>query len=179
MPVPRPPTRTVASAGASARTAVVPAPDALVATHGAWLLAWLRVRGASQDLAEDIAQEVLLRLLRNHHRLREPGAVPAWLRVTATDLLARARRRRWPGSLVGEPPAPGPGPDLDPRVASLRVAVAALPDELEEVVLLRYSRSLTYEQIAAVLDVPRGTVQSRLRRAHERLRRALAVSGER
>ncbi len=70
------------------------------------------------------------------------------------------------GSLTSESEAP------DPRLESaldVHEAVRSLPEEFRSVVLLRYVADLSYKEIACVLDLPLGTVQSRLKRALDKL----------
>jgi RNA polymerase sigma-70 factor (ECF subfamily) len=148
-------------------------PAEVVETHGPWLMAWFRVRGASLDEAEELTQEVLVRLLRNLEHIRAERAVTAWLRRAAADLLARHRRRVRPERLSEEPC--DPATPIDGRLEELRMAVAELPTELEEVLLVRYARGLNYEEVAAALGLPRATVQSRLRRAIALLKRRLSA----
>jgi RNA polymerase sigma-70 factor (ECF subfamily) len=71
-------------------------------------------------------------------------------------------------------PAPGPGPaaEVDYRI-DLRAALQALSPDHREVVTLREIDGLSYEEIARVLGVPRGTVESRLHRARAELRERL------
>jgi len=59
------------------------------------------------------------------------------------------------------------------RMERLRGAIAELRDEEKEVFLLRQNGELTYEEIADLLNIPSGTVKTRMRLALERLRRAL------
>ena len=63
--------------------------------------------------------------------------------------------------------------DRRERVAAVRIAIAALDEESREIVVLRDIKGLAYEELAAVLDVPVGTVKSRLHRARAALRRTL------
>ena len=61
---------------------------------------------------------------------------------------------------------------------SVRRAVEGLPPELREVIVLRELEGLTYKEIAAIAEIPQGTVMSRLARARERLRQRLGDSGD-
>ncbi|MEM7205097.1 MAG: RNA polymerase sigma factor [Planctomycetota bacterium] len=155
-----------------------PPGDDAVARHASWLVGWFRARGLLLDEAEDLAQECLLRLLRNRDGLRDPTAAPAWLVRTARDLLRRRPVKRRAGRLDGsERAAPSDESDAgeDSRVLA---AVAELPEQLQQVVLARYTRGLGYDACAEVLGVPRSTVQSRLRRALRKLRAQLSRDKE-
>ncbi|MCK6455282.1 MAG: RNA polymerase sigma factor [Phycisphaerae bacterium] len=87
----------------------------------------------------------------------------------ARGLRDKARRRREYAEVV-DPPAP-PSVEPDPLLRDLvRAAVESLSDALRDVVVLRYWRSLSYEEIAEALDIPLGTVRSRLYLAAKVLR---------
>jgi RNA polymerase sigma-70 factor (ECF subfamily) len=62
--------------------------------------------------------------------------------------------------------------------ASVRTAVEQLPPPLREAIVLREIEGLSYQQIAAVAEIPIGTVMSRLARGREQLQRRLAACGE-
>jgi RNA polymerase sigma factor (sigma-70 family) len=131
--------------------------------------------------AEDAVSTVFLEVWRHRHRvvLHDGSALP-WLYGVATNVcrnLTRSRRRR--GRLLGALPRPEVEPDhadrVDDRVASearmreVLAAVDALPAHEREVLGLVAWAGLTYDQAAAALDVPVGTVRSRLSRARARL----------
>lgn len=63
---------------------------------------------------------------------------------------------------------------VDPRLTRMRDAIAALPAKWSEVLQFRIRQELTYEEIAAVLDIPVGTVRSRLHAAVRRLRQRMS-----
>lgn len=144
--------------------------------HAGWVLGWFRRRFGVQR-AEDLAQDAFLALLRNRHRVRPGGMAPYLLGIVR--LLTRAELRRGPRgpvSLAEEPASPRPRHADDDLVAA---AVLTLPPELEQVIAVHYGQDLSYERTAAVLGVPRATVQSRLRRALRRLHRELTRAGVR
>jgi RNA polymerase sigma-70 factor (ECF subfamily) len=129
-------------------------------------------------LAEEVAQEVFLRLYRDFARIEGPMHLLRWLRRTAThrclDVLRRSRRHRQVPlddvELVA-PRALAP----DPLVArTLRRLVAELPPNARAVVVLRYQEDLDPREISDLLDLPVNTVKSRLQRALGVLRRRLA-----
>lgn len=133
-------------------------------------------RGAAAHEALDVVQETFLRAFRSRASLREPARFRGWIYEIARNVLTDSHRR--PGArpldeslpLASRPSvAPGAGDDA----LALRGAIEALPEDLREVLLLRYYDDLTYEEIADALAVPRPTVQGRLRRAKEVLRHRL------
>jgi RNA polymerase sigma-70 factor (ECF subfamily) len=126
-------------------------------------------------LAQDLAHDAMLRALRYFHAFRGEEARPWLLRIvrnTWVDLRAR-RGADQPLEMAENRPADGPDPEQSAvagdRRRQVARALAALPAEMREVVVLREIQDLSYKQIAAVLDVPVGTVMSRLARAREKL----------
>jgi RNA polymerase sigma-70 factor (ECF subfamily) len=140
------------------------------------LAAWLC---KSDHDAQDVVQEACARALRFHGTYRG-GDARAWLlaivRRAAYDWLSR-RRPHEPLSEAESDPSPGPETlALDALDAErVRAAIEALPVDAREIVVLRELEGLAYKEIAEVLDVPVGTVMSRLSRARARLERALAT----
>jgi RNA polymerase sigma-70 factor (ECF subfamily) len=166
-------------------------------------LAW-RVLGDAA-LAADAVQEAFLTVYRKGPRFEARAQFTSWLyRVVmnqSIDLRRRERRHRMaslgssaPGQQAAEtssrkPPAtehaadpasPHPGPEqtaLDAETASrVRAAIERLSPKLAAVVVLRYPKGLSYEEIGEILDLPPGTVRSRLNRAHAALREILGSS---
>ena len=131
--------------------------------------------------AEDAVSTVFLEVWRHRHRvLLHEGSVLPWLYGVATNVcrnLTRSRRRRV--RMVAALPPPAAEPDHAERVTDRLVstarmrevlaAVEALPARERDVLALVAWAGLTYEQAAAALDVPIGTVRSRLSRARLRL----------
>lgn len=120
----------------------------------------------SPDAAADAVQEAFARALRERHSLRNDDSLPAWVwRMVMNAAIDQQRRtkREVPGAAperVAEPE------DLD----DLRQAVAALPDRQRHTLFLRHYADLSYDEIAEVLGVARGTVAAALHAAHETLR---------
>ncbi len=125
--------------------------------------------------AEEVAQEVFLRVHRAIGEFRGEAKLSTWLytiasRLCLTRLGAGDRRHGREGEETLERLANG---HADPAVtlerseveAALHRAIAELPEERRIVVVLRDLEGLAYEEIAAVLDLPLGTVRSRLHRA--------------
>ena len=160
-----------------------PSWEQLVRDHSArvYRLAY-RLTGNRPD-AEDLTQDVFVRVFRSLHRF-QPGTFEGWLhRITTNLFLDSARRRqkiRFDGLADGSAerlPSAWPGPseqladaDLDHDVAA---ALAALSPEFRAAVVLCDIEGLSYEEISAVLDVKIGTVRSRIHRGRAQLRAAL------
>ena len=132
-------------------------------------------------LAEDLVQDTFLHAWRGIPSLRSVGSVKAWLvRILVRHVLDQRRQRVPEAPLVGEVPAMADTHDVEAAVLReeerqrIREALAALPEEQRQAVLLRYYARLTVPEIARALGWREGTVKSRLYRALERLRQALA-----
>lgn len=133
-------------------------------------------RTGSADDAEDVMQDVFLRLLTSAPDFADDDHARAWLlRVTvnrANDLFRSPWRRRVPLEDAGAIPAPEepiPGETLE--------AVLALPPKLRTVIHLFYYEDLSVRQIAQLLDLREGAVKTRLSRARALLRQQL-LKGE-
>ncbi|HTR88224.1 MAG TPA: sigma-70 family RNA polymerase sigma factor [Reyranella sp.] len=129
--------------------------------------------------AQDLAQEAMLRALRYFHAFRGEEARPWLLRIvrnTWIDSRAKAGVEQ-PLEMVEDRPTEAPDPEQNALAGDRRrhvaAALAALPAEMREILVLREIEDLSYKEIAAVLDLPIGTVMSRLARARERLAAAL------
>jgi RNA polymerase sigma-70 factor, ECF subfamily len=128
-------------------------------------------------LAEEVAQEVFLRLYQNLASIESPGHMVRWLRKVTWRLCIDEVRRRpnlKPVSLdeISEPAAAQPA--ADPQLAErLRRLVAELPEGARMAVILRYQEDMDPAEIADVLDLPINTVKSRLHRGLLLLRNRL------
>jgi RNA polymerase sigma-70 factor, ECF subfamily len=152
----------------------------LVATHQDRLFALaLRLSGSLHE-AEDLAQESLLRAYEALPGFRGDCGFWSWLRVICRNLYrnqAAVGWRRAPNDalLDAADPAPGAGEALDAkrRRAIVEWGLGQIPPDLREVLVFRHSEHLSYEEIAALLELPVGTVRSRLHRGRARLARLL------
>jgi RNA polymerase sigma factor (sigma-70 family) len=162
----------------------VPSWDEIVEQHSArvFRLAY-RLTGNRQD-AEDLTQEVFVRVFRSLHTYT-PGTFEGWLhRITTNLFLDQARRRgrirfdALPEDAESRLPGRVSGPDtayLEQTFDDdIERALAELPPDFRAVVVLCDVEGLSYEEIAAVLDLKMGTVRSRIHRGRTLLRKALA-----
>lgn len=138
----------------------------------------LRVLGRRSD-ADDAAQNALVSIARNLDSFDGRSSFSTWAYRIATnaalDELRRRRRRPQPlrdverlHEVVADPRAEQAGELLENRELVVR-ALEALPEEYRVALVLRDVADLEYEQIAAVLDIPIGTVRSRIARGRARL----------
>lgn len=135
---------------------------------------------------EDLAQDVFLKVFRKLHTFQGDSAFYTWLyRIAvnaATDHLSRASHRRL--KLVEDDATLDVGGNQDEQSPSAplmteelavvtREIVAALPEKFRTILILREFEDLSYTEIAAVLQIQLGTVESRLFRARQRFRQAI------
>jgi len=126
-----------------------------------------------QDAAEDIAQEAFLRAIRALDRFDRRRPFAPWLhRIVVNRAIdwARARASRQESELDGDRAAPERLSDIGDEVM---VALAGLSPEHRAVIVLRYLLGYSPGEIAEQLDLPRGTVNSRLRRGLDDLKERL------
>jgi RNA polymerase sigma-70 factor (ECF subfamily) len=132
-------------------------------------------------LAEDMAQEAFLRAWINLPSFHPQSSLRNWFyRIAANATLDVLRRR--PEETLGDEsarmlPDQAAGPETalieKERVALLQQSMQSLPEAARSVLVLREYGGLSYQEIASVLDVPVGTVMSRLNYARNRLRKLL------
>jgi RNA polymerase sigma-70 factor (ECF subfamily) len=145
------------------------AADELFDTH--WPRVW-RIAAAvtgSRTIAEDAAQEAMIRAFARLEEFDRDRDFAPWVgRIATRCAIDAVRRKPTIAALHDLPEQAGPvQPQPDEAVLA---AVAALDDDRRVVVALRYWAGLSVSEIADALDVPNGTVASRLQRAIEELR---------
>jgi RNA polymerase sigma-70 factor, ECF subfamily len=152
------------------------------------LYGYAMVLSRNRTEAEDLVQETCLRALRAIGRLRPDGSVKSWLFTILRNVwLNQVRHRRTSPELVEldaddnrmNEPADAAQDALTGYVNrverdQVRAAIQQLPTEFREVIILREYEELSYQEIAALLGCPAGTVMSRLARARSRLRALLS-----
>ena len=130
--------------------------------------------GSEHD-ALDAVDEAIYRGFRGYKKLREETFFETWLTRILINLCKDELKRRHREVAVEQLPEVSQE-YLD--TLPLKQAVAALPEELRSVIILRYFTGLTLEETAAALEIPRGTVSSRQKRALELLRLDLTEEKE-
>jgi RNA polymerase sigma-70 factor (ECF subfamily) len=160
--------------------------------------------GRTRLSVDDLAQEVFVRILRGIHRFDPagPARLSTWILTVATRVCLnalRARRSQEPLLRTAHLPETGADPQSAPwgddgnrdlgaspeqitldreRHDRVTRAMAALPEDMRAVLVLRAFHDLDYPEIAAALDLELGTVKSRLSRARSALREALDKPAE-
>ena len=169
--------------------------DELVRRHQAAVITLARVLTSGRGDAEDLAQDVFVRAWRSIGTFRGDSTFRTWLHRVAINVIRTSQSRQGrlmrmftargrndeslDGARVGPAVDPASGAEpVDAMLARRQVidrALATLPDELRVAVTLRDLQGLDYKEIAAALDVPIGTVESRIFRARQKLKPLLAV----
>ncbi len=162
--------------------------EALVRRHQTRLVGYLRGLTNSESDAEDLAQDAFLRAYRSLKGFRGTSSFKTWLYQIATNVfrtwLEKKRSHAGLSAVSLDAPVPGTEESMDPvgetrpedrHVDRDRIdrALAELPMEQREAVLLRDVEGFDYREIAEQLDVPLGTVESRIFRGRQRLRELL------
>ena len=129
--------------------------------------------------AEDLVQETFLRAYRGFDRYEAGTNIRAWLFTilhrARTDAFRRAGRSPQTVEMTGEGPAvPAPQEALASGAEDIERALFALPEVFRVAVILRDVEDLSYDEIAGALDIPIGTVMSRIHRGRALLRTALS-----
>ena len=135
--------------------------------------------------AHDLVQETYLMALKNFSQLRDPDRIKYWLlkilrnnflKTCRTDTETQEQRKT---DYIAYLKSCVETMDMDDRLAQaadtrlVNQAVDSLPAKHKEILTLYYMEDLPYKEIAAALDIPMGTVMSRLNRAKERLKTIL------
>ena len=149
---------------------------------------WQYVRRLSDDdVAQDIAQDIWLRVLRGIGGLRHPAKLRAWLFGIAHRTWIDTLRRKYAVVVADlhevdrhelEVPDPIVADELEQELAAVEQELSRLPAIEREALTLFYLRELSLQEIAQALDIPVGTVKSRLHRARRMLRRELTGKGD-
>jgi RNA polymerase sigma-70 factor, ECF subfamily len=134
--------------------------------------------------AADLTQEAIYRWLRDPGAVRDRARLRSWLFTTLyREHLRHARRTlRFPEqeleTVAHELPAVAPGEIAALDAATIVAALQTVPEDYRAPLSLFYFEGLPYARIAEVLDIPPGTVMSRLARGREHLRRRLRDAAE-
>jgi RNA polymerase sigma-70 factor (ECF subfamily) len=130
--------------------------------------------------AEDIAQEAFLAAVRALDRFDRRRPFGPWLhRIVLNRAIDHARARALRREVAVAEPADAPAPESTGDLDVVVAALAGLPVDQRAVIVLRHLLEYTPGEIAALLDLPRGTVNSRLRRGLDALAAELGEAGGR
>ncbi len=134
-----------------------------------------RLCGQQAD-AEDLTQQTFLAAQSHWEQLREPAAAKRWLCSIVRNAFLQGRRRGIASlpltDLIEDHTPDAPASEIDPE--DLQQALAGLPEEFQTPLILFYFRDFGYKEIAATMNVPVGTIMSRLSRGKTLLRKQLS-----
>ncbi|MGE5359703.1 MAG: sigma-70 family RNA polymerase sigma factor [Bacteroidales bacterium] len=162
---------------------------ALVLRYQSRIVNLARVMVSDAADADDLAQEAFIRAYKAMGKFRGDSSFRTWLYRVAVNVIQShlaSRSRRWrlwgvtrprddQGDVAAELPSPAPSAEDEAmRRQLIDRALASLPSEMRAVVMLRDVQGFEYAEIAQILGVPIGTVESRIFRARQRLRPLLA-----
>ena len=146
------------------------------------------------DLAEDLVQDTLLKLYTHKDSYQEIAKFSTWLYTIAanlarTELRKKKRRKTFSVTELSRDDREFiiASSDVDPSEElssqnfekSVQRALAELPDDFKTIIILRDIQELSYDEISKIVDVPLGTVKSRINRGRVKLQQLLKKKGER
>ena len=146
------------------------------------------------DLAEDLVQDTLLKLYTHKDSYREIAKFSTWLYTIAanlarTELRKKKRRKTFSVTELSREDREfiiassdvDPSEDLSSQdfEKNIQLALAELPDDFKTIIILRDIQELSYDEISKIVDVPLGTVKSRINRGRVKLQQLLKKKGER
>jgi RNA polymerase sigma-70 factor, ECF subfamily len=154
--------------------------------HGRVVFAQVLLVAGERVLAEEIVQDTMLAVWRGAGSFRGESSVRSWViaiaRRQTRDRLRGQRLRIVDDAFLADQPGSGPGPEvmaLDrAELAEVRGAIRELAPAHREVLGLAFGSGLSLPEVAGVLDIPVGTVKSRLTAARAALNRILDQKGQ-
>src|ERR1035438_3241215 len=162
--------------------------EVLFDRHHAGILRYFQYLTSNRTLSEDLAQEVFFRILKYRHTYQPDGTFRAWMYQIARNVYASQLGQQKPEVALPEEAREISGAATPPdrefqkkqEAMILRRALAAMPSEKREVLVMSRFLDLKYEEIAKILKCEVGTVKVRVYRAMRDLSdRFFALSGER
>ena len=161
-----------------------PAFDELIQRWAEPLWKYVRRLAGDDSAAEDLTQDVWLRVLRGIGRLRDGSKLRPWLFGIARRVLMDRLRAQYATPAVGDVDvvdiaALDASVSLEEELATMEAELTRLPVVEREVLTLFYLRELSLGEVAEVLGIPIGTVKSRLFRSRQLLRREIEAKGTR
>ena len=151
--------------------------DRLAQRYLPTVIQWARRLSGPRLVADDVAHDAWLIVMRKIDSVREPRSFEAWLYGIVRRVVAAHRRRawfrKWTGQEVHEDADPGPSPEAHTadaqRVKILTSALERLRPHHREIIVLCDLEERPDSEVSELLGVPKGTVKSRLRRARKEL----------
>jgi len=160
----------------------------LVQAHGTRLHRFIIKNIGNSTDAEDLTQQAFVEAVRSYETFKGQSELSTWLYGIAMNLvrnhLSRAPHRRYEftdeselAEMAGDTLSPAQAAEQAQHLRYLQEAMSELPDSMRDILLMVAVDELSYEDAAALLTVPVGTVRSRLSRARSALRAKLLARG--
>ena len=154
--------------------------------HGRVVLGQVLLVAGERVLAEEILQDTMLAVWRGASSFRGESSVRSWViaiaRRQTRDRLRSRRLRVVDDAFLADQPSSGPGPEVTAldraNLAEVTSAIRELPPAHREVLGLAFGSGLSLPEVAGVLEIPLGTVKSRLTAARAALGRILSEKGQ-
>lgn len=128
----------------------------------------------SEAAAWDVVQETWASVVKGLKKLKDASTFPCWLfRIVnnkCADLARQSQRQSRLNGRLQEDLKPEASPKVNEKTDVLKTAIEKLPPERKALIMLRYSGDFSIPEIAQVLEIPEGTVKSRLHRTVNELR---------
>jgi len=158
--------------------------EELVQRYKRAVFAYARTFTGSRQDAEEVTQDVFVKIYRAAHRFDDQYSFTTWLyKITSNTCKNKLRSRRQPAVSLDDEDSPivTVSPDTGPleaysrkiEIDEVRRAIAELPPRYREVLYLRYVENLSYKEIAEVMDLTMGNVEARIFRGKDKVRRIL------
>jgi RNA polymerase sigma-70 factor (ECF subfamily) len=154
--------------------------------HGRIVLAQVLLVTGERALAEEIVQDTMLAVWQGAGSFRGESSARSWViaiaRRQTRDRLRSRRLRMVDNAFLADQPSPGPGPEVTAldraELAEVRGAIGELAPSHRELLGLVFGSGLSLPEVAGVLEMPVGTVKSRLTAARTALGRVLEEKGQ-
>lgn len=135
----------------------------------------------NQDVADEVVQQTMIKAMHNIDKVRDINAIDSWLfRMLSNCFIDLCRKRREEVDVddvvLFEQDTPETIQLQNEMLTSVRSAIACLPVKHRQVITLIDIESFSYAEVACILDIPQGTVMSRLNRARQSLKKILSES---
>jgi RNA polymerase sigma-70 factor (ECF subfamily) len=156
-----------------------PAFEELVRRRQSWVRNLMRRLSRDAALADDLAQQVFIRVWRTLGQLQDPLRFPGWLKRVAVNVwLQQKRRKDVMASSESIDDLEQPIEDTTGAAADIDQALALLTEAVRLCIVLSYHAEMSHAEIAEATALPLGTVKSHIRRGTERLESLLAAYAE-
>jgi RNA polymerase sigma-70 factor (ECF subfamily) len=132
----------------------------------------------NSDISDEVVQEAMIKAMNNVDKVKNTDALDSWMfRILSNCFIDLCRKHREEididDVILLEKDTPETIHSQDEMLASIRSAVARLPFKHRQVITLIDIENLSYIEVAEILDVPMGTIMSRLNRARQSLKKIL------